>query len=225
MNIGSRNDVKGEIREGKVSVNGEVICDASFKINEKSDHVYYNGEPVEYEKFVYILLNKPKGYITANKDPRHNVVLDLIKEKDKRRDLFPVGRLDKDTTGLLLITNNGDFSHKSLSPKHHVSKKYYVEVEGIVNENHIDMFKDGLILKDGYKCLSSNLKILSSGDTSICIVEIFEGKYHQVKKMFFSIDSNVINLKRISFGNITLPEDLKEGEYIFLSEKDIDFYR
>lgn len=223
MNIGSRNDVKKEIRSGYIIVNNEVIKDSSFLINEKEDKVFYKGKPVHYEKYVYILLNKPKDYITANKDNKHKVILDLIKEQDKRNDLFPVGRLDKDTTGLIILTNNGDFSHKSLSPKSHVSKKYYVEVLGQVLENHISMFKNGLVLKDGYKCLPSKLEILKSEETSICIVEIFEGKYHQVKKMFFSINCEVVSLKRISFGNLNLPENLNEGEYMFLSQENIDF--
>lgn len=222
MNIGTRTDVKKEIRAGAIKVNDNIILDPSFIIKEKFDIISIKGKTIEYEKFIYILLNKPKGYITANKDNRHSVVMDLLKEDDKRKDLFAVGRLDMDTTGLLILTNDGEFSHKSLSPKSHVSKKYYVEVLGQVYENHIKLFKEGLILRDGYKCLSSNLEILESGNNSKCIVEIYEGKYHQVKKMFYSIGCEVIDLKRISFGNLELPSTLKEGEYIFLSEKDLE---
>lgn len=176
---------------------------------------------VEYMEFVYIMLNKPKGYVSANKDNYYPPVTDLVYEYE-HMDISCVGRLDVDTTGLLLITNDGNLSHNLLSPKKHVSKIYEVIVDGEILLNHIDIFKKGVIIEDGYECLPANLEILeTSSIQSKALIEIYEGKFHQVKRMFQSIGLEVLELKRLKMKNLVLDENLELGEYRLLTNEEI----
>ena len=175
---------------------------------------------VGYTKVEYYMLNKPAGVVSATTDNRYRTVIDIIDDK-KRKDLFPVGRLDIDTEGLLVITNDGDMAHRLLSPKKHVSKVYYARINGPVTDRHIELFKEGLVLKDGTKALPGNLKIINSADESEIELEIFEGKFHQVKKMFEAIDLKVLYLKRISMGKLKLDNTLEIGSYRKLTDEEV----
>lgn len=222
MGAGTRSELKKDIRKGNVSVDGEVIKDPGHSVSPFS-RVIYKGSAVSYDEFEYYMLNKPAGVISASEDDRESTVIDLIDEQ-KRRDLFPVGRLDRDTEGLLLITNDGALAHRLLSPKHHVDKTYYVEVSGILNESDVDLFGQGLVLTDGLECLPADLEILSVSDeeyTSEAEITIREGKFHQVKRMFASIGAEVLYLKRLSMGPLTLDPELGPGEYRRLTSEEL----
>ena len=220
LGTGSRKEVKELVKKGLVMVNDKIIKNSEYKVNEESDKVYLNNNLLVYEKFVYLMLNKPAGVVSATFDNKDKTVLDLINEY-KHLNLFPFGRLDKDSEGLLIISNDGKLAHELLSPKKHVNKKYYVDVEGFVTEEDIKKFKEGIVLDDGYLCKSSTLEIIESDKISKCYVTISEGKFHQVKRMFESTNKKVIYLKRITFGNITLDNSLKLGQYRKLSEKEV----
>ena len=213
MGAGTRSELKKEIRKSGVSVDGTVVTDPGFSVSASS-RVVFRGTVIAYEEFVYYMLNKPAGVISASEDGREETVVDLIPEP-KRRDLFPVGRLDRDTEGLLIITNDGALSHRLLSPKHHVDKVYYVRVSGILTGNDIELFRDGLVLTDGLECLPADLTILSVSEdeyTSEAEITIREGKFHQVKRMFSSVGAEVLYLKRLSMGPLVLNPGLAPGE-------------
>ncbi|MBN2797211.1 MAG: rRNA pseudouridine synthase [Clostridia bacterium] len=220
MSVGTRSEVKKIIFQGRVQVNGQVVKKIDEKINPDTDLILLDHQEVSYEKYIYLLLNKPSGYITATEDNMHKTVLDLISEH-KNRKLSPVGRLDKDTEGLLIITDDGEFNHQLMSPKKHVSKTYFAKVRGKVLPLHQEIFKIGVVLEDDYKCLPAELEILSSSDLSEIKVTITEGKYHQVKRMFKSIGCEVEYLERIAIGNLSLDQTLKRGEYRPLKENEI----
>ena len=222
MGAGTRSELKKEIRKSGAVVDGTVVKDPGFSVSESSN-VIFRGSEVAYEEYVYYMLNKPAGIISASEDGREETVVDLISEP-KRRDLCPVGRLDRDTEGLLLITNDGALSHRLLSPKHHVDKVYFVRVSGILTENDAGLFRDGLVLTDGLECLPADLEILSVSDddyVSEAEITIREGKFHQVKRMFASIGSEVIYLKRLSMGPISLDPGLAPGEYRRLTPEEL----
>ena len=222
MGAGTRSELKKEIRKGGAAVDGKVVKDPGCSVSPSS-HVVFRGAVVEYEEFVYYMLNKPAGIISASEDDREPTVVDLIDEP-KRRDLFPVGRLDRDTEGLLLITNDGALSHRLLSPKHHVDKVYYVKVSGILAESDAELFRDGLVLTDGLECLPADLEILSVSDdeyTSEARITIREGKFHQVKRMFSSLGAEVMYLKRLSMGPLVLDPELAPGEYRRLTSGEL----
>ena len=221
LGVGSRKEVKELVKKGSVKINNQPIKNSEYKIDEENDKVYLNDNLLVYEKFVYLMLNKPAGVVSATFDKKDKTVLDLINEY-KHLNLFPFGRLDKDSEGLLIISNDGKLAHELLSPKKHVDKKYYVDVQGLVTEEDIKKFKEGIILDDGYLCKSSALEIIESGETSKCYVTISEGKFHQVKRMFESVNKKVIYLKRITFGNITLDVNLKLGQYRKLNIEEIE---
>lgn len=214
---GSRKEAKELIRKGFVSVNGETILDDDFKVDEENDEVIIADNNISYDKFIYIMLNKPDGYVSATYDSHDPIVLDLIDGYEKRK-LFPVGRLDKDTVGLLLITNDGDLAHRMLSPKKHVIKRYYLKFDGILTDKKISRFEEGITLEDGYLCMPASYEKLSENEG---ILSIKEGKYHQVKRMLEALDCIVTYLKRISFGPIELDKDLEEGKYRFLTEEEL----
>ena len=218
--IGSRNDSKKIIKKGLVSVNGNIIKDSDYKVDENNDIVIYDGKTITYQKYIYIMLNKPAGVISATEDYKENTVLDLVKEY-KYKDLFPFGRLDKDSVGLLILSNDGKLAHELLSPKKHVMKKYYLRIKGKLDDSDIKAFDEGIVLEDDDKCKSAKLEIIKSDDISECYVYISEGKYHQLKRMFKMVNKEVLYLKRISFGNVTLDENLQEGEYRLLNEEEI----
>ena len=214
---GSRKEAKELIRKGFVSVNGETILDDDFKVDEENDEVIIADNNISYDKFIYIMLNKPDGYVSATYDSHDPIVLDLIDGYEKRK-LFPVGRLDKDTVGLLLITNDGDLAHRMLSPKKHVIKRYYLKFDGILTDKKISRFEEGITLEDGSLCMPASYEKLSENEG---ILSIKEGKYHQVKRMLEALDCTVTYLKRISFGPIELDKDLEEGKYRFLTEEEL----
>ena len=218
MDYGSRKEVKELIRKGYVLVNGNVIKDDDFKVDEFNDEINILDSEIKYEEFIYIMLNKPEGYVSATYDYSKPIVLDLIDDY-KKRNLFPVGRLDIDTHGLLLITNDGNLAHRMLSPKSHVDKKYYLKYDGKYNESFIQKFKDGITLDDGYKCMPA--EFIDLGDNEAYII-IREGKFHQVKRMVEAVGCNVTFLKRISFGNLVLDESLKEGKWRHLTNEEIE---
>ena len=219
MGAGTRTEIKKAVKAGLVTVDGAVAKDPGMQVGGDSA-VTFRGEPIVYEEFVYYMMNKPAGVISASDDSREETVVDLIDEQ-KRKDLFPAGRLDRDTEGLLLITNDGALAHRLLSPKHHVDKRYYAEVSGTVTEDDVHAFADGLILPDGLECLPAKLEILRAGATSEVEVVIQEGKFHQIKRMFAARGMEVLYLKRLTMGPLILDDTLEPGEYRRLTEKEL----
>lgn len=218
--ICTRSESKKILKNGLVKVNGIVIKNSDYKVDENKDEIVFNGNLIKYEQFVYIMINKPAGYLSATEDRNQKTILDLIPEYNYKN-LFPFGRLDKDSVGLLIISNDGALAHELLSPKKHVDKKYYLRIKGKLAASDVEKFNKGITLEDGYVCKSAKLEILSSSDISECYVTISEGKFHQLKRMFKMIEKEVVYLKRISFGKINLDENLKEGEYRLLSEEEV----
>ena len=221
MSVGTRTEVKKMIRQGKVTVDGQVIKNPDVKIDINSQCVTCNGSAVSYETYEYYMLNKPAGVISATSDSKEKTVLDLIDSK-KRKDLFPVGRLDKDTEGLLLITNDGELAHKLLSPKKHVDKLYYAKIDGCVSIEDIDAFAKGLDIGEDEYTKPAKLHILKSDAISEIELTIQEGKFHQVKRMFESVGKKVIYLKRLKMGTLKLDEGLALGEYRPLTKKELE---
>ena len=218
MNYGTRKEVKELIRKGYVMVNGTTITNDDYKVDEINDEIIIANEKVEYKDKIYLMLNKPDGYVSATFDNYDPTVIDLISEYNYMN-IFPVGRLDKDTHGLLLITNDGDLAHNLLSPKKHVDKKYYLKYEGNITQNGIKAFGDGIILDDGYKTMPAKLIDLGNNEAYVIIKE---GKFHQVKIMMEKINCKVTYLKRVEFGPLILDENLKEGEYRLLKEEELN---
>ena len=224
MNFGSRKEVKSYIKKGYVTVNGTVIKSDKFHVAENEDTVLFDGEQVHYQKYFYYLLNKPGGVISATVDNYDATVLDLFDEETFREDLFPVGRLDKDTEGLLLIMNDGGLAHRLLSPKYHVEKEYYAEVAGVMTDEDILSFKEGLIIDGGETCLPAELMIDAideKSQTSVIRLILHEGKFHQVKRMVLAVGKEVTYLKRLRMGEILLDESLELGEFRHLTEAEI----
>ncbi|UTG99466.1 pseudouridine synthase [Macrococcoides canis] len=222
--FGTRKEVKLLVKRGAVKVNDVLVKKADIKLVPDKDTVTVYDEAVTYEPFVYIMLNKPAGYISSTKDYKDETVLELIDGFD-HYDLHPVGRLDKDTEGLLILTNDGQFSHDVLSPKKHVDKTYYARVEGYVTDETVALFKAGVTLDDGYEAMPADLQIVSAGDISEIELIIQEGKFHQVKRMFKAVGMTVIYLKRIQMGGLPLDESLKPGAYRKLTLEEINFVK
>ena len=221
VGVASRAELKKYCKQGLISVNGKVINNPGIQVDSENDELMFNGEKIVYREFIYIMLNKPDGYISATFDKHDPIVLDLIDSSYLVFEPFPVGRLDKDTEGLLVLTNDGQLSHRVLSPKKHVPKTYYAKIQGKVTEEDILAFEKGVILDDGYETMPSQLKILKSDDISEIELTIHEGKFHQVKRMFESVDKKVVYLKRISMGKLKLDESLELGEYRELTEEEV----
>ncbi|MDO5331944.1 MAG: pseudouridine synthase [Bacillota bacterium] len=220
-NVGTRSKVKELLKAGRVRVNDTVVKDGSVKINTDSDKVYFDGRELTVEKLRYFMLNKPAGCVSATKDKLSDTVLDMLKGEDTR-DLFPVGRLDKDTEGFLLITNDGELAHNLLSPKKHVEKKYYVRLNGQISEEAVKKVEDCIDIGDDKPCLPAKVEVLKDDEVNITITE---GRYHQVKRMFQAVGLEVIYLKRISMGKLSLDETLAPGEYKKLGKEDIEQIR
>nr|WP_263312959.1 pseudouridine synthase [Mammaliicoccus sp. Marseille-Q6498] len=218
--IGTRKEVKKFLKKNLVTVNDEIVKKPEMHINPEEDTVTFDDIPIEYEPVVYLMMNKPAGYISATEDDEHETVIDIVPEY-MHLDIFPVGRLDKDTEGLLLLTNDGKFSHQIMSPKQKVPKLYYAELDGFIKEEAIDVFKKGIDLGD-FTSTPSELEILENGDESKALVTIYEGKFHQVKRMFHSINCEVTFLKRLKIGQLELDENLEPGEYRHLTEEDFN---
>lgn len=225
--FGTRKEVKKIIRDKYVSVNGEVVRNAGEKVDPDKDDVRISGQRIYYEEFVYFMLNKPAGVISATEDYVHDTVIDLLEPADSVQEPHPVGRLDKDTEGLLLLTNDGKLTHQLTSPKKEVDKTYYAFVSGRVDQEDIEKFKEGILLKEDdedYLTLPADLEILEvdeEAETSEVYVTIREGKFHQVKRMFHAVDKEVLYLKRISMGDLALDENLELGEYRRLTEEEL----
>lgn len=218
---GSRKEVKELLKKGHVLIDDEKVKDGKTQVDPTQQTVTVFGEKVEYKEFVYLMMNKPSGVVSATEDIRDETVIDLLEEGDRLYQPFPVGRLDKDTVGLLLLTNNGKLSHQLLSPNKHVTKTYFAKIKGKVTESDVLAFKKGVTLDDGYLTKPSDLKILYSGDLSEIELDLTEGKFHQVKRMFEAVEKKVVYLKRMKMGNLELDPALKEGEYRELTEEEL----
>lgn len=225
MGYGSRKDVKGYIKRGLVVVDGKVVKDSSMKLNPYEAEIEFDGNLIEYRESIYLMMNKPAGVVSSTDDPRDRTVIDLLDVRYQTFSPFPIGRLDKDTEGLLIISNDGKLAHNLLSPKKHVDKKYYVEVEGAVDEEDIKKMKDGVIIDDGYKTMPALLDIIESKDVSKVYLTIKEGKFHQVKRMFQAVGKRVKYLKRISMGKLHLDNNLGLGDYRELTECELDLLK
>lgn len=217
--IGSRREVQKRIKSGEVTVNGKVIRKPEFKADAENDEITVLGKAINYSEHIYIMMNKPSGVVSASNDNFDKTVIDILPDEYKRKGLFPAGRLDKDTEGLLIITDDGDFAHRMLSPKKHVDKQYVAQLDGEITEKTIHKFKQGIIFADGTKCLPAKLEIYNN-DKKTGLVTICEGKFHQVKKMFISCGLNVVHLKRISIGNLYLDSNLPIGSSKLLTNLD-----
>ena len=213
----SRSEVKTLIAKKKVTLNGEVIKSSSVKADPNTAVIVVNGEELNFKKFVYLMLNKPKGYVSATEDRDHQTVLELVPMEFEGRDLFPAGRLDRDTTGLMIITDDGQMAHNILSPKKHVQKIYHVELDIPVTEEMAKGFEDGVELNDGV-CKEASLEI--TGEKT-CFVTLKEGRYHQIKRMFGCYGAKVVELHRVCMGNLKLPEDLEEGQCRELTDDEL----
>lgn len=221
LGYGTRKEVKKLVKDGAIEVDGIPARDPGMHVDPETQDIKVNGVSINYRKYIYIMMNKPAGVISATEDLREKTVLDLIPDEYFIFQPSPVGRLDKDTVGLLLLTNDGQLAHRLLSPKNHVPKVYYAKIQGKVTQEDVQAFKEGVVLDDGYKSMAANLHIIESGDVSTIEVEIFEGKYHQVKRMFQSLGKKVIFLKRLSMGPLKLDESLKPGESRELTKDEL----
>ena len=222
LGYGTRKEIKQVVRKGLIEVNGEIVKDNGMQIDPEVDKILVNGEEIFYRKYIYLMMNKPDGVVSATFDNRDETVIDLLEIEHQVFEPFPVGRLDKDTVGLLLLTNDGELNHRLISPKWKVDKVYYAKIDKKVTEVDIKKFKNGITLDDGYICKEAKLEILESSDSgSEVMITILEGKFHQVKRMFEAVDKSVVYLKRVEFGTLQLDEDLEEGEYRELTEEEV----
>lgn len=224
MGLGTRSEVKNYIKKGRVTVNGTISKSNDLKIKINEDEIQFDNQNINYQRFEYYMLNKPVGVVSATFDNVSKTVVELITSSDKKN-LFPVGRLDKDTEGLLIITNDGDLAHQLLSPKKHVGKTYFAKIKGYVTNQDAELFHNGIMIEEDFTTLPSELKILKEGEISEIEVTIFEGKFHQIKRMFQKVDKEVVYLKRLSMGTLTLDPTLATGEYRFLTEEEIELLK
>jgi 16S rRNA pseudouridine516 synthase len=225
LGFGSRKEVKQLLKSGAVKVDDVVVKDPKQHVDSNNQIVTLNGDVIEYKEFIYLMMNKPQGVLSATEDSAQETVIDLLELEDQVYEPFPVGRLDKDTEGLLLITNDGQLAHKLLSPKKHVPKTYFAVIDQEVTDEDIKAFAEGVTLDDGYETKPGELKILKSGMRSDIELTITEGKFHQVKRMFEAVGKKVVYLKRISMGPLPLDETLELGEYRELTDEEIELLR
>lgn len=224
MGLGTRTEVKQFIKKGQVLVNDEVVKKPEHKVSTTDDEIICCGEKVGYTEYEYIMLNKPQGVVSATEDRHDKTVLDLITDSG-RKDLFPVGRLDKDTEGLLLLTNDGKLAHELLAPKKHVPKTYFVIVDGVVNEDDVKLFAQGFQVDADLFAKPAKLEIVQAKEKSEVYLTITEGKFHQVKRMFQAVDKPVLYLKRVQMGELKLDPNLALGEYRQLTEEELALLR
>ena len=212
------------LKAGRVTVNGKKEKSAKLQINEERDEIRFDGQVLEYEEFVYYMMNKPQGVISATEDTKHRTVLDLLDDYARAKEVFPVGRLDIDTHGLLLLTNDGQLAHALLSPKRHVDKTYLAQVEGIMSQEDVDTFAKGISLKD-FTCQPAKLELVSVDSVknqSLVRVTIAEGKFHQVKRMVAYCGKEVVDLQRLTMGTLVLDENLERGEWRRLTREELE---
>ena len=222
LGYGTRKDLKKIVKNGMVQVNGVIIKDSAMKVDPEKDKIVINGEEIFYREFIYLMMNKPAGVVSATFDNKDETVIDLLEVEHQVFEPFPVGRLDKDTVGLLLLTNDGDLNHRLISPKWKVDKVYFAKIDKKVTEEDVEKFKKGITLDDGYTCMEAILEIQNASDEgSEIVLTIQEGKFHQVKRMFEAVGKKVTYLKRIEFGTLPLDDDLEEGEYRELTEEEV----
>ena len=222
--VGSRTEVKNFLKAGRVTVNGKKEKSAKLQVNEDTDEICFDGQKLDYEEFVYYMMNKPQGVISATEDPKHKTVLDLLDDLARSKEVFPVGRLDIDTHGLLLLTNDGKLAHALLSPKRHVDKTYLAQVKGIMTQEDVEKFAQGIPLKD-FTCQPARLELVTidtEKNQSQIRVIIAEGKFHQVKRMVAYCGKEVVDLQRLTMGTLTLDENLKRGEWRRLTKEELE---
>ena len=217
--VAGRKELKDLIRAGRVRVNGAAVTKADAKFDETSVQIEVDGEIICTEQFVYYMLNKPDGVVTATEDRDQKTVIDLLPDDLKRRELFPVGRLDKDTTGLLILTNDGDYAHRVISPKTHVAKRYMAVTDGVTDAEDVKAFAEGIVLRDGTVCQPAGLEITG---TDVCYVTLLEGKYHQVKRMLASRGKPVLKLHRCSIGMLQLDACLSAGDFRRMTAEEVE---
>ncbi len=217
----SRKNARGLILRGRVAVNGKTVTDIAFKVDAEADIIAVDGKTVTYEKFVYIMINKPKGVLSASNDKSRETVVDLVKTDYPRDDLFPVGRLDKDTTGLLIITDDGEFGHKVISPKSNIEKEYIVTLDKPIKDGDISALEKGVTLADGAVCRPAKIKRYDN--ENVISMTITEGKYHEIKRMLGTVGIGVNELRRIRIGKLELDSNLAAGQYRSLSAKELSF--
>ena len=216
----TRSVAKRQVRAGAVTVNGAVVKSSDISVNEDADVIVFCGKTVVYRKFTYIMLNKPDGVVSATEDGRDKTVLDLLPPDVRTRGMFPCGRLDKNTLGLILLTDNGELAHRLLSPKTHVKKVYRFKSKFPITLSDAERFKDGLVLEDGYETKPADIVLDGDGDEGL--ITLVEGKYHQIKRMLEALDNKIIYLERVSFGPITLDSSLERGQWRYLTDDEID---
>ncbi|MDS1029804.1 pseudouridine synthase [Bacillota bacterium LX-D] len=221
MGLGTRKEIKQLVRRKQVQVNGELVKDPGHYVYPEQDLIEVNGEQIHYREYIYIMLNKPQGFLSATEDSKDKTVVELLAPSYQVFQPFPVGRLDKDTEGLLILTNDGQLAHRLLAPKRHVPKTYLARVDGVVTASDQEQFRQGVVLDDGCQTLPAQLKIKSSSAESEIELIIYEGKYHQVKRMFAAVGKKVTYLKRIAMGPLSLDPTLKLGAYRELTEEEV----
>ncbi len=215
----SRKTARGMILRGRVSVNDTTVIDIGFKVNTDKDTVLLDGKKITYKKFIYVMINKPEGVLSASDDKSRVTVVDLVKERFFRDGLFPVGRLDKNTTGLLIVTDDGDFGHKVISPKSYIEKEYIVGLDKPIADSDIEKLQSGITLADGTACRPAKVKVLDDRKTISMVIT--EGKYHEIKRMLGTVDIGVETLKRIRIGQLYLNTNLSAGDCIELTNEDL----
>ncbi len=226
LGYGSRKEVKALCRKGEVVVDGTPVKDSAEKVDPVNSTIEVKGEKINYRKFIYLMMNKPSGVVSATFDNHDETVIDLLDPEYQVFEPFPIGRLDKDTVGLLLITNDGELNHKLIAPKNHVDKVYYAEINKPIDESDIVKFEKGVTLDDGYLCMPAKLEVINSNEDGAEVhVTIQEGKFHQVKRMFEAVDKSVVYLRRISFGPLKLDETVEEGSFRELTEEEIELLK
>lgn len=216
----SRSEVKKLVKGGRIAVDGETVKSADMKISPEKAVITVDGEDVSYKKHIYIMLNKPQGVISASNDSSQKTVVDLVPDEFFRQGLFPAGRLDGDTRGFVLITDDGDFAHRILSPKNHILKTYHATLEKPVTDDDIVKFREGIELKDGTLCLEAQVRMIED-EPPVAEIKIHEGKYHQVKRMFAALGNRVVDLRRVKMGNLHLDESLEEGQCREITDEEL----
>lgn len=216
----TRSEIKKLIAKNKIMLDGKIVKDGSLKIDPEVSEIMLDGKTVSYRDKVYYILNKPQGYVCATEDKKEKTVLDLLSLEDRRKDIFPAGRLDKDTVGMVLLTNDGELSHKILSPKSHIPKYYLVKLDKPFQKEYIEIFEKGIGIDGGEVCLPARVKGFEMCEYT-ALLEIYEGKFHQVKRMFKAVENHVAKLERVQMGGLEIPEKLGVGEYMEIMHKEV----